>query len=244
MYEELDEKEILVLEMVGDAQVPIGSWYLVNQLAEENIETSSATVGRVLNRLESLGYLQKEKFRGRIITDKGMDAIRYNKQLKDITSEQNKLNKYINPQVLEDFLVVLEARRTVERGTARLAALKATPEEISFLDGVLARQEQKHKEKQWITGDDLAFHKTIAKASKNTILETVYNQLAIFGQQSKSFEYIRTKIQAEYMVSHRRIADAIRQRDPDKAEAAMAAHIDSLVEDVNKYWQVCLYEKK
>lgn len=240
MYEELDDKEILILELVRDSQEPIGSWYLVNRLAEEKIDTSSATIGRILNRLESLGYLQKEKYRGRTITDRGLRAIMYNKQLRDISTEQSKLNKFIDIRLLEDFLTVLEARRTVESGTARLAALRATNEEIASMDRILRRQEKKYAVEQWITEDDLAFHKTIAKASKNAILETMYNQLAILGQQSKSFEYIRKKINAEYMVSHRRILNAIRQSDPDEAEKAMVAHIENLVADVNKYWKTCL----
>lgn len=241
-FKELDEKEILILEMIKDATEPIGSWNIVNRMAEEQIDTSSATIGRLLNRLESMGYLKKEKFRGRVITKKGLHAIAVSKQLKSMAVHQNKLNRFVEPQLLEDFLAVLEARRTVESGTARLAALRCTAEEIEHMDRILTSQENKYKEQKWITSDDLEFHKTIAKASKNPILETIYHQLAILGQQSMAFEYIRKKINAEYMVSHRRILDAIRAGNPEEAEAAMLAHIDSLVSDVNKYWETCLNE--
>lgn len=237
---ELDIKELLILEMIRGASEPIGSWNIVNRLAEEQIETSSATIGRVLNKLESMGYLKKESFRGRVITEKGLHAITVSKQLRDMAAQQNKLSRFINPKLLDDFLVVLEARRTVESGTARLAALRATAEDIQQMDEILCRQENKYKEHQWITEDDLEFHKAIAKASKNPILETMYCQLAIFGQQSLAFEYIRKIINAQYMVSHRRILDAIRAGDPDEAEKAMLAHIENLVSDVNKYWHTCL----
>lgn len=240
MSEKLDRKEILILEIIRDSVEPIGSWYLVNRLAEEEIATSSATIGRILHKLENLGYLQKEKYRGRIITEKGLRAIFFNKQLKDITTEQFKLSRFIEPRLLEDFLTVLEARRTIESGTARLAALRATPQEIANMDEILSRQEQKYREEQWITDDDLAFHKAIAKASRNAILESMYYQLAILGQQSQAFEYMRKIIHAEYMVSHRRILDAICESDADEAERAMIAHIENLVADVNKYWETCL----
>lgn len=237
MLKELDKKELLILEMINEASKPIGSWNIANRLAEDQIETSSATIGRILNKLENMGYLKKEKFRGRVITDEGQHAILLNKQLKNMTNHQNKLLKYIDPRILEDFLVVLEARRTVERGTARLAALRATKEEITHMDRILTIQEVKHKEQQWITDDDLDFHKTIAKASGNGILEVMYNQLSIFGQQSRAFELLRKTINAEYMVSHRRIYDAICMKDPEEAEKAMLAHIDSLMADVDKYWE-------
>ncbi len=237
----LDEKDLLILEIIRDSAEPIGSWNLVNRLAEEQVETSSATIGRILNKLESLGYLQKEKFKGRIITEKGRHALLVSRQLKDMVAQQSKLHRFVDPKIIEDFLSVLEARRAVECGTARLAALRASPEEISYMDCLLSRQENLYKEQQWITEVDLDFHKTIAKASKNGILETMYNQLAILGQQSRAFEYIRKKIKAQYMTSHRRILDAIRAKDPDEAEKAMLAHIESLVSDVNKYWYICLH---
>lgn len=240
MLKELDEKEILILEMIKEASEPIGSWNIVNQMAEEKIETSSATIGRVLNKLESMGYLHKEKFRGRVITEKGLHAIKVNKQLKDMAVHQSTLYRFIDPKLLEDFLTVLEARRTIESGTARLAALRATGEEIALMDKTLSRQENKYKVHQWITEDDLVFHKAIAHAARNSILEAMYHQLAIFGQQSQAFEFIREKINATYMVSHRRILDAIIAGDPDEAQEAMLAHIESLIADVNKYWEICL----
>lgn len=240
MFKELDEKEIHILEMIKDADEPIGSWNIVNRMAEEKIDTSSATIGRILNKLESMGYLQKEKFRGRTITEKGLHAIKLNKQLKDLMNYQNNLNKFIDPIILEDFLTVLEARRTVESGIARLAAFRATAEDVDKMDNILSRQESKYKEHQWITEDDIEFHKAIAEASHNNILQSMYHQLAILGQQSRAFEHIREKIHSEYMVSHRRILNAIINSDPDEAEKAMLAHIDSLIKDVNKYWETCL----
>lgn len=240
MYKELDDKEIQILEMIRDSKEPIGSWNIVNRMAEESIDISSATIGRILSKLESMGYLQKEKYRGRVITDKGLHAIMFNKQLKDIACQQTKLNKFLDPQMLEDFLTVLEARRTVERETARLAALRATSEEIEQMDRILSRQEGKYKEQLWITDDDIDFHRAIAKASKNGILETMYNFLSIFGQQSRAFESLRTIINAEYMVSHRRILNGIKAGDAQEAEKAMLDHIDSLITDVDKYWETCL----
>ncbi|MFZ7102804.1 MAG: FCD domain-containing protein [Peptococcaceae bacterium] len=238
-FDELDEREILILELMSNSEEPLGSWNLLNRLSEENIETSSATIGRILNKLENNGYLKKEKFKGRIITEKGRHAIVLNKQLKDMAFEQSKLSQYIDPKQLGDFLIVLDARRAIERETAKKAAIYSSPEDINQMEKILSLQEEKYKDHQWITDDDLAFHKLIAKASRNPILESMYSLLAIFGQQSRAFEYLRQKINAEYMVSHRRILNAIKKHDALEAETAMLAHIDNLVEDVQKYWKSC-----
>ncbi|MFZ5943557.1 MAG: FCD domain-containing protein [Bacillota bacterium] len=239
--DELDEREIIILELINNAEEPVGSWNLLNRLTEENIETSSATIGRILNKLENNGYLQKEKFKGRTITAKGKHAITFNKQLKDMAFQQSKLSQFIDPKRLGDFLIVLDARRAIERETAKKAAIYASSDEIEQMEKILSRQEAKYKEHQWITDDDLAFHKIIAKSSRNPILESMYSLLAIFGQQSRAFEHLRQEIHAEYMVSHRRILDAIISHNSGEAERAMLDHIDNLVEDVKKYWESCFF---
>ncbi|QNB46425.1 FCD domain-containing protein [Thermanaerosceptrum fracticalcis] len=243
-FADLGEKEIMILKMIKDAQEPMGSWNILNRFTDDGIETSSATIGRILNKLENLGYLKKEKFRGRTITEKGLHAIQVSKQLKDMALQQSKLTQFIDPQCLGDFLTVLEARRAIERETAKKAALYASKQDIQHMEEVLQRQEAKYQEHQWITEDDISFHKAIARASRNSILESMYSLLAIFGQQSRAFELLREKIHAEYMVSHRRILNAIKNGDPNEAEEAMLAHIDNLVADVKKYWEVTFRKKR
>ncbi len=240
----LDEKEIMILKMIRDAKEPMGSWSILNSLAENGVETSSATIGRILNKLENFGYLKKEKFRGRTITKKGLHAIQVSKKLNEMAFQQNKLLQFLDPQRLGDFLTVLEARRAIERETARRAALYATEQDILLMEEILKRQEAKYQEHQWITEEDLNFHKAIARASRNSILESMYSLLAIFGQQSTAFELLREKIHAEYMVSHRRILNAIKQGNPDKAEETMLAHIDNLMDDVKKYWELTFEQNK
>ena len=46
-----------ILEIINEADEPVGSWYIVNALNDMGIEVSSATVGRELNQLEVLGYV-------------------------------------------------------------------------------------------------------------------------------------------------------------------------------------------
>ena len=240
----LDERELLILKMMREAKEPMGSWSILETLAERGVETSSATIGRILRKLEKCGYLKKEKFRGRTITRKGINAIQINKKLNEMTFQQNKLIQFLDPHRLGDFLTVLEARRAIERETARKAALYATEEEINLMEEILKRQEAKYQEHQWITEEDLNFHKTIARASRNSILESMYSLLAIFGQQSTAFELLREKINAKYMVSHRNILNAIKQGNPDKAEEAMLAHIDNLMDDIKKFWELTFKNSK
>ena len=118
----LEEKEILILELIRSAPEPIGSWYIVNYLNEKGIRVSSATVGRVLNKLENQGYLQKEKFKGRVITEKGYQVIQYDHGLKQMADEQSKIVELIDHTQRSNLMNILNARLAIEPQLAAIAA--------------------------------------------------------------------------------------------------------------------------
>lgn len=237
MGKNIDEKELLVLEIIRDSNEPVGSWVIADKLSEKGYSVSSATVGRILNKLEKMGYLEKEKFRGRVITKKGEEAIKTTNVINKIEFHKKKLEKYINTKVLEDFLMILEARKSIERTTARLAAENITQEEIIELERILEAQESNYRVHKSISQNDLDFHKTIARASRNKVLETLYHIISLSGQQSEIFEYLREKVGAPYMVSHRKILEALKKGDPDESEKSMIEHIENLIKDVRMYWE-------
>lgn len=232
----LEEKELLVLECINNSKEPIGSWHLVERLEDKNINISSATIGRILTHLEKLGYVEKESFKGRIITPKGIEAIEKSKTLEEINFHKSELDKLINTKVLEDFIMVLQARQAIERETARLAAENITQEEIESMEKKLICQEENYKKGLSIAQDDIDFHKAIAKASKNAVLESLYNIISTSGQQSRLFEYIRAQVRSPYNESHRNIYNAIKNHNSIEAERHMIAHMQNLFKDVSAYW--------
>ncbi len=238
MVDKMGQKELLILEFVSDADKPIGSWALVDMLEEKGINVSPATIGRILNRLEKNGYVEKKQFKGRVITEKGEEAIKIADNMKNIDYHKKQLEQYINTNVLEKFIMVLEARLAIEKDTARLAARNATPEEIAVMEATLKKQEKSHKEGESVATHDINFHRSIAGASGNKVLEALYNILAYSGQQTELFEHIRKKVNSPYMVSHWKIFEAIKKHDESAAEECMREHISNLIIDVKKYWEL------
>ena len=236
MKQILDEKEIIVLACIASSQGPIGSWYLVEKLEERDINISSATIGRILNHLEKLGYVEKEKFKGRIITKQGIEALEKARTIEKINYHKGELDKMISTKVLEDYIMVLQARKAIERETARLAAQNITEQEIQQIDAILLRQEDRYKNKQSIAEDDISFHKAIAKASRNAVLDSLYSIISTYGQQSRLFEKIRAQVKSPYMISHRDIFNAIKNHDEKAAEQCMMQHMENLIYDVTVYW--------
>jgi len=231
-----DDKTLCILEIVSSSEEPLGSWNLVDLLEDKGISVSPATIGRILNRLENLGFLKKQGVKGRLITPKGEEAIRLAQKLKTADRYQKQLKEIINTDLLHDYLMVLEARKAIEKATARLAAVNATKEDLDLMNSILYKQESNYKAHKSGAEVDISFHKAIAKASCNKVLEILYSIIALSGQQSKLFEHIREQVRAPYTYSHRAILRAIEDHDPEEAEHCIEDHINCLIEDVNTYW--------
>ncbi|HSV55793.1 MAG TPA: FCD domain-containing protein [Magnetospirillaceae bacterium] len=236
MRKPLDDRELVVMECIHNSPDPLGSWSLVELLEGRGYRVSSASIGRTLFRLEQRGYVEGRGNRGRVITEAGVQAIGRARAIHSVDTHRRNLENLITSKVLEDFIMVLRARKAIERETARLAAENITEDGIGNLLSILEEQEIRARRGQSIAEIDIAFHRGIAAASRNTALLALYGILSTMGQQSELFEIVRSRANAPYRPAHRSILDAIRARDPDLAEETMIRHMDTLIEDVTKYW--------
>lgn len=225
-----------ILEIINESEEPVGSWFIVNAFTERGIEVSSATIGRELNQLEVLGYVEKHGFKGRSITTLGKQVVDAANNSLELDYYKKSLDDLINSDVLENFLMVLEARLAIERQTARLAAQRITDAELDELESCLRNQHSHSIDHQSIANDDIAFHGGIAKASKNKALFSLYMMLSAMGQQSQLFEQLRYRVGDNYSNFHGRILTALQSRNADEAEQCMIDHITKLTRDVDQYW--------
>ncbi len=225
-----------ILEIINESPEPVGSWHIVNVFNDRGVVVSSATVGRELNQLEMLGYVEKHGFKGRSITDLGRQVIEVANTSLELDYYKQSLDELINSDLLENFEMVLEARLAIERETSRLAAKKITAEELEKLDEIVRNQEFHSRDHQSIANDDIAFHSGIAAASKNQALFSLYMMLSTMGQQSQLFEQLRYRVGDNYSNFHERILRALHERDADEAERSMIDHISRLISDVKQYW--------
>lgn len=236
MRQILDEIEIKVLKIIENSDKAMGTWAVEDKLKEEDIEVSSATVGRILSKLENSEFLEKHKNKGRTITLEGKLAIKRAETINVINFHQNKINEIISTEILGNFIMIIQARKAIEKETCRLATRHITQAELDKLEVILDRQEEKLTKGESIANEDIDFHKTIAKASRNEILESMYNIIATFKQQSMVFEKLRKEINSPNNTYHRKIYNAIKNNDEREAVKLMAEHIENLMNDVLIYW--------
>jgi len=233
----LDERDTMVLECIRDAGEAIGSWSLVESLERKGCKASSASIGRILYRLESIGYVESHMNKGRLLTKEGLKAIEKVKALASIDKHRKQLENLIDSRVLDEFIMVLQARKAIERETARMAAENISEARLQRLEAIILEQEEKASKGESIAEVDIAFHREIAESSTNSALLALYGILAMMGQQSELFEYMRRKLGHNYRTAHRSILEALKLHDADKAERCIIGHMDSLIEDVKKYWE-------
>jgi DNA-binding FadR family transcriptional regulator len=129
---------------------------------------------------------------------------------------------------------VLEVRRTLEVGAARLAALHRTPDDVAGLRRLLADRNAAMRR-----GDvdaqialDVAVHRAIGQAAHNPVLNELYENVV-----ETLSENVRSNMDVHGGTDeseHLALIDAIEAQEPERAEAEAAAFLDDLLARVQE----------
>lgn len=131
---------------------------------------------------------------------------------------------------LERIIEVFLVREAMEGMAARLATLRMTDGEITYLSDLLDTHEAELNEKS-VYGQydgDLDFHCRIVAGARNDLIEELlsgdlYYLLRLYRAQHTSSAGRGRRA----LLEHRRIVDAIRDRDSELAEFLMRRHISN-----------------
>ncbi len=137
----------------------------------------------------------------------------------------------LTPEFLKD---LQELRRVVEPAAVRLAAERATPEDIANIEAAYAGMKQAVEEGGDYVTHDLRFHAGLLQASHNRML--VQMSKALNALLRTSFE-ISTRIQdgtKNSLPLHRAVLNAVIARNPAKAERAVMVLIEGARNDIDQ----------
>lgn len=126
---------------------------------------------------------------------------------------------------------VMEVRLIIEPQTARLAALRATADDVAHMRHCLRKSTAARDPKtyeQW----DGTLHRAIAEAARNTLLLATFDAVNAVRTQT-SWGRMRAATltperQKAYNKQHHDFIDAIAERDMARAEALMREHITTV----------------
>jgi len=227
-----------ILKIMEESKEPIGSGYIRDNLLHKGFEISEATAGRILRSLDLKGYTEKVGFRGRILTELGKRELEELEHESKINHYGQELLNVINVTGKKELLDILIARKAIESQLAKLAAINITDDEIQEMKKIIESQHKHVVSGMSIAEDDVKFHKAIAVAAKNRVLDAALDLIRQKGQLAPIFEYIRKEVKSTMLSDHQEIYEAICSRNPESAEKAMIKHIENIERDVNRYWEL------
>ena len=230
----------LIAQIISKTGAPVGAWRLKEELKKVGIYCGTATVGRYLKELDSKGLTAQKSNKGRVLTDYGQQWL--NNLSDDVAralvhTESTQAMRVDHYSQLVD---LIQARKVLEVAAARLAAERATKEDLLLLQQVVMTHYRYVAENKDPTDPALEFHSLVAQISHNRFMKTMLDML-IFEERNIEGQ-IDTLITRErgdiYVVEHEDISNAIAAGDSAQAASLMDAHIDKLMTAVQEQIQL------
>lgn len=186
------------------------------RMLSEKFGVSRSNIREAIQKLEFYGILYSKPQSGTFIADIGRVAM--SGMMEDILGLEE-----------PDFKSLVETRILLELKTVRLAALRRTDEDLEALQSALNAYKNKVLNKEDAVEEDLLFHLAIAKASKNSSMNTF--MLIITPGIITNFEkyHVCDSNQSfKGIQEHEDIFLAIRDQDPKRAKEMMKVHFNVL----------------
>ncbi|HVU14103.1 MAG TPA: FadR/GntR family transcriptional regulator [Phototrophicaceae bacterium] len=210
-----------ILDLIDEGRLKIGDQLpgerdLVNQL-----QVGRASVREALRILEAQGVIEVQPGKGTFIVGE------------TIADGDEGIVQWFQQHVDEEF-DFLEVRDALDRKAASLAAVRATDAEIAEMSSLIDEADAylQSGDLDKVVALDKQFHCAIAETSGNDMLCHLLvsiHEAMVNPRRS----LIRLKGRAAIsQAQHRRIFEAIKQRDPEAAEAAVVAHNNSVREAI------------
>jgi GntR family transcriptional repressor for pyruvate dehydrogenase complex len=181
---------------------------------------SRTAVREAVKALREKGLVEAYPGRGTFITSETSNSIRLT------------FNRMIKSEPREGTVHLVEVREILEPEIAALAATRATEETLTELrEAVEIMDRAKVDDPNSFIEADLDFHLALAEAAANPlILSLIDSIVGVLREQRLSiFEVDGGPDRGQY--HHKRILEAIENRDPVGARGAMRAHLRQVRED-------------
>ncbi len=137
----------------------------------------------------------------------------------------------LTPEFLRD---LMDLRRVVEPAAMRLAAQRAMPEDIAFVEEAYAGMARAVNEGGDYVTHDLRFHQGLLRASRNRMLMQMSKALGALLHTSFELATKKKDGPARSLPLHRAVLDAVIAHHPAKAEKAILVLIDGAHEDIEE----------
>jgi GntR family transcriptional repressor for pyruvate dehydrogenase complex len=189
----------------------------------EMLRVSRGSIRDAIRGLELMGLVEPRQGAGTIVREVSVDSL---------------VNPFANALKRRKELVgeLLDFRKMLEPPLAARAATRASAEEISEMEEILRRQEEKQSQGDAAVAEDTEFHYSVALASDNSVVLKVIDILMDLLRETRTRSLQVEGRPQRSLSGHRRILAAIKRHDGEAAKAAMRRHLEDVEEIVlNKF---------
>ena len=187
-----------LIEDILNGRLPPGARIVETRIAQQ-FGVSQGPVREALRDLELFGFVVSSPFRGT--------------QVREISTE--------------DLLQIYPIRAALEGVAARAAAVRIDDATLAQLEELIdsMREAAARNDHRSQADADHAFHAAIVKASGNHMLEHVWQTMRLSITTCVTHSVTHRSLH-DIAERHTVVVDALRSRDPDRAEAAIRRHIE------------------
>jgi len=231
MFKEINNKNLSkeivnqVIDSIKNNSLKVGD-RIPSEIELTNIfKVSRGTVREAMKSLENFGLIEIKKGKGTFVTNINIDFFLKNLMPFLIISK-------------EDLIKFLDIRILLEVYGIEEAVKNSSEKDIELLEGELSELKKefnhmKNQDKDFYESyrnyidHDIEFHILIGESTKNTILSKLLEsvRLVYFEQQIKGIKGISFPPERGYL-AHKRILEAIKNKDIEKAKSEMKKHIE------------------
>lgn len=223
--------EYSVLKIMKDAAGPTGAGSLRELLEVMGINISEAGIGRTLRLLRKNGTLARVGFQGHIITPSGLERLAALENICQVYKMLTTLLHDMGPMRKYNILDILSVRRALECEAATQAALKATQEDIERVENIVAEQYRVMEKNEDYADLSTAFHREVMRIANVPLLKDLYECIGLSVKWQNFFIGTFKMYNQPLNISHEKILQAIKERDPQKAFTIMYCHLSTVIEN-------------
>jgi GntR family transcriptional repressor for pyruvate dehydrogenase complex len=218
LYESAIEQ---IMDLVKKSELKPGDKLPPERKLAEKLSISRGSLREAFRVLESKGLIKSKAGGGRFIREVKKETL---------IDTENVILNLEKSSILE----LLEAREIFEVKIVKLAAQRATTEDIELIEKALSRMNKVEISEDNKTELDTDFHLAIASASHNFVFINIIRLHLDLLKDTREKTWKIPGRREEQQEEHQAILQAIKEHDAKKAGEAMLEHLRKIEEVVTK----------
>ncbi len=208
-----------LIEMIKTGELKPGDKLDSVEKLAKKFEVGSSTIREALSGLRTMGLIEMKQGEGTFVNS--FDPSKF--QLPVTSAFLMKL---------EDVKELYEVRKILEIGTAAQAAQLHKEEDLLAIEKALIVMEHSNGNEELASTADLDFHLAIAYATHNKLLINLMSSVSVLIsetiQDTRKVLLYSDNIVKDLHIEHRRIFEAIKNRQPNEARQFMLEHLQNV----------------